>query len=92
MFKIEDKFTVNMRKDNVMNCIKFRNSFEQYYREYFSHWRASSLVKQEQILSQMIDSDFVHESILIDEIILLYDIVRDECVKRLAFSVCDESE
>lgn len=74
-----------------MYSFEFRKVFEEYHKEVFSHWKAKSLVEQEAILSQLIDSDLFEHFVLIDEVILLYDLVRDECVKRLSVS-CSKDE
>lgn len=70
-----------------MNGFEFRDAFKEYHKELFSHWKSKSLVEQEAILSQLIDSDLFEHFVLIDEVVLLYDMVRDECVKRLELSV-----
>lgn len=67
-----------------MFSFEFRTIFEEYHRELFSHWQTSSLVEQEVLLSRIIHSDLFESFVLIDEVILLYDLVRDECVRRLA--------
>lgn len=67
--------------------VEFRRVFEEYHKEIFSHWKVKSLIEQEQILSDLIDSDLFENFVLIDEVIVLYDLVRDECVRRLTMSV-----
>lgn len=67
-----------------MHNFGFRKTFEEYHKELFSHWKASSLVEQEALLFQIIDSDLFDNFVLIDEVILLHDLVRDECVRRLS--------
>lgn len=64
--------------------LDFSKQFEEYYRNWFSKCKASQLVKYEQNLSQFIDSDFYDEFVLCDEVNILYDLVRDECVYRVA--------
>ena len=56
----------------------------------FSHWRISSLVEQEFILLQLINSDLFEDFILIDEVIVLHGLVRDECMRRLVRSLHEE--
>jgi len=73
-----------------MFSFEFRKIFEEYHKELFSHWQVSSLVEQEALLSQIIRSDLFDNFVLIDEVILLYDLVRDECVRRLVISVRSE--
>lgn len=45
------------------------------------------LVQEVRSLENMLDNDDVANSVLIDIVISLYDIARDECVERLAKSV-----
>ena len=74
-------------ENGCISIFEFDKVFREYHKEYFSHWNVSSLVEQEEVLSKLIDSDLFQEFILADEIIVLYDMIRDECVKRLALSV-----
>lgn len=60
------------------------DSFREYYKRLLSTVKLSTLAQQEEILSRMIDDDTVADSYLIDEVVLLYDLVRDECVRRIA--------
>ena len=62
----------------------FTTQFEKYYRNWFSTCKASQLVKYEQNLSKFIDSDLYFDCVLCDEINVLYELVRDECVYRVA--------
>ena len=70
-----------------ISIFEFDRVFKEYHKNYFIHWKVSSLVEQENILSQLIDCDFFSNFILADEVIMLYDLVRDECVKRLALGI-----
>lgn len=60
------------------------DSFREHYKRFLSTSKLITLVEQENFLSRMIDDDIVIESLLIDEVIILYDLVRDECVRRVA--------
>lgn len=62
----------------------YMKAFREYWQERFSHSKASHLVKVEQWLSDFIDSDLFEDSILSDEALAMYELVRDECVKRVA--------
>ncbi len=66
---------------------EFRRGFIDYHKRVFSNWNTSTLVEQEKLLGKIIDSDMAEDFVLIDEVIELYDMVRDECVKRLAHVV-----
>ena len=70
--------------------MNLREEFTKYYKDWFSSWNASNLIKQEQLLSDLIDSDLFMDFILCDEVVLLYDLIRDECVRRLALSCKSE--
>lgn len=76
--------------DNHISASEFNRVFKTYFKEWFSGCNTTTLVKQEDILSQLIDSDFGPDFILIDEVIVLYDLVRDECVRRLAISIRED--
>lgn len=73
-----------------VSVFKFDRVFREYYEDYFRDCKVSSLVKQEDILSRLIDSDLFDDFVLADEVILLYDLIRDECVRRLALAVQGE--
>lgn len=70
--------------------MNLREEFMKYYKDWFSSWNASNLVKQEQVLSDLIDSELFMDFILCDEVVLLYDLIRDECVRRLALNCKSE--
>lgn len=70
----------------------FDEQFKEYYRNWFSTCKASSLVRYEENLSQIIDSDLFDGFVLSDEVIVLYDLVRDECVYRVAKMVEQPTE
>ena len=75
-----------MENKNI-SIFEFGRVFKEYHKDYFSHWRISSLIEQEHVLSQLIDSELFPNFVLADEVIMLYDLIRDECVKRLSMSV-----
>lgn len=64
--------------------MKNAKEFEKHYQEWFRGFNAKRLVECEQNLSNFIDSDLFCDFILSDEVILLYDLIRDECVRRVA--------
>lgn len=62
--------------------MKYYELFRVHYREWIAGMKSSSIVEYERNLSALIDSDLFDDCILNDEISALYDIIRDECVKR----------
>ena len=63
----------------------YREIAKKHYADFFKKSSSSSLVKYEDQLSKMIDSDFMCETFLFDMVIVLYELVRDECVRRVSF-------
>ena len=63
--------------------MEYMKQFEQHYEEWLKGMKARSLVDYEQNLSKIIDSEFFSDCILSDEIILLYELIRNECVVRV---------
>lgn len=59
---------------------------EKYYREWFKGFSAVDLVKHEQILSDLVDNDAVYDSLVIDDVVKMLELIRDECVRRVAMS------
>ena len=55
-----------------------------FYKDYFSGCSASELIRNEDQLSKLIDDDSFSYTLLIDEALMLYELVRDECVRRVA--------
>lgn len=64
--------------------MKYMKDFKEHYQEWLRGFSAKRLVECEENLSSFIDSDLFSSFILSDEVILLYDMVRDECVRRVA--------
>lgn len=62
----------------------YKEMFSQYWEERFRYFKASRLIEAEQWLSVFIDSDLFEDSMLSDEALVMYELVRDECVKRVA--------
>lgn len=58
--------------------------FTEHYKDWFKGMHIKRLVECEENLSSFIDCDLFGSFILSDEVILLYDMVRDECVRRVA--------
>lgn len=68
----------------------YMDSFREHYKDVFGGMSASGLVIHEERLSRLLDNDEFSHVILIDEAIALYEIVRDECVKRVAILASSE--
>ncbi len=64
----------------------FHNNVEEHFKAVFAHTHIKDLVRYEADLSKFIDSDFFNGFILQDEILVIYDLVRDECVNRCRIS------
>ena len=64
--------------------MNYNEHFEKHYRSWLEDMSASRLIEYEQNLSRFIDSDLFSDSPLSDETIVLYELIRDECVKRVA--------
>lgn len=63
----------------------FLELYKIHYREFFSRMSDGCLIRQEELVSRLIDADFSSELIQLDEILALYEIIRDECVRRVSF-------
>lgn len=72
--------------------MKYMEHFEQHYEEWLKGMKAKSLVDYEQNLSKLIDSDLFQDCILSDEIIRLYELIRNECVARVYIVAKYENE
>lgn len=62
----------------------YLEQLKKFYQDYFSTCAFSELVRREDQLSRLIDDDSFSYTLLIDEALLLYELVRDECVRRIA--------
>lgn len=69
--------------------MKYMEQFKEHYKEWFRGCSAKRLVDFEKNLCNVIDSDLIENFVLCDEVIALYEIVRDECVYRVAKMVED---
>ncbi len=63
--------------------MKYEQHFKEHYEEWLKGFSVKSLVKHEQILSELIDGKLALDSLLCDEILMLYELVRNECVARV---------
>jgi len=54
----------------------------------FSNWVISfpdyRIIEETNTLKKIIESDFMNESVLFDYVLSLYDLCRDECVRRFS--------
>lgn len=64
--------------------MNYMEIFKEHYREVFSRCTASELVQQEERLSRLIDDDEFSYSLLIDEALAMYELLRNECVRRVS--------
>ena len=64
--------------------MEYTNIFNSYWQDRFSHSSLDNLVEQERLLSKLIDDDSFSGFLMMDEIMSLYELVRDECISRLA--------
>lgn len=58
--------------------------FVAYYSEWLKGFDNDSLVKYEENLSDFIDCDLYDGFLLADEVNILYELIRDECVRRVS--------
>lgn len=61
----------------------FLERYKTYYRAQVLDWPNFCLFQQEALISRLIDSDDYSNLLSFDEITALYDIIRDECVRRV---------
>lgn len=64
----------------------FLELYKIHYRDVVTRWSDCCLFQQEALISRMIDSDDYSNLRTFDEIIALYDVIRDECVRRVGLS------
>ena len=73
----------------------FLNLYKIHYTDMATRLSDARLVRQDQYVSQLIDLDFASELFQIDEILVLHDVLRDECVRRVrcsSFSCHDDDD
>jgi len=63
--------------------MRYLEHFEEHYKNWFNDMHIKQLVQCEKDLSAFIDSDFYESFILGDEVETLYQIICDECIRRL---------
>lgn len=75
-----------------MGDLKYLDYFREHYKDWFKGMHIKRLVECEQNLSAFIDSDLYEHFVLGDEVEILYQLVRDECVHRCAIrsTITDE--
>lgn len=69
---------------NYSEMVKYNRMFAEYWEKRYTDYSLSHLVQDEQWLSRFIDSDAFTESPLSDEVLEMFDLVRNECVRRVA--------
>ncbi|MCC8139472.1 MAG: hypothetical protein LIO67_04075 [Lachnospiraceae bacterium] len=70
----------------------YMDTFKSHYRGVLSQSSTSALVRVDDNLSRLIDSDLTEGCMLLDEIQALHGLCRDECMHRLASSVRSGSD
>lgn len=60
------------------------NLFRTYWKNEFSSCSTKMLIEYESVLSEFIDNDYFGSSVLIDEVLIMYELVRNECVHRVS--------
>lgn len=69
--------------------MKYIDFFRRYYFGFFKSCDNNSLVNYEHTLKDIIDCGLHSDIPVTDEILILYEMVRDECVFRL--SIIDDN-
>lgn len=70
--------------------MKFQEQFKLDYEQWFREMSAKQLVKYIRNIEQYIDSDLFEDSLLADEMLILYDLSREECIHRVSkMAECD---
>lgn len=67
----------------------YEKEFEKFWKDRFARLSLGSLVEYVRWLEKFIDSDMIFGCPLNDEILDLYEFVRDECVDRCEVSLSD---
>lgn len=57
---------------------------KEFYKDYFSACTLSELVRREDQFTRLLDDDAFSYTLLIDMALALHELVRDECVRRVA--------
>lgn len=65
---------------------------ERQYVEWFRGFSNGSLARHISVMERLIDSNDFAESLLIDDGIRIYDLLRDECVRRVSLMSRYESK
>lgn len=68
----------------IARMAEYDDFFRAYWHERFVGSSLKGLVEWERQLSVMIDSDTFDSNPLSDEILVMFDLVRSECVRRCA--------
>ena len=71
--------------------MKYMEHFEKHYRDWIKGFDNSSLVQYERNLSSFIDCELFEDFLMSDELLMLYEIIRDECVNRVSNMVAWKS-
>lgn len=67
--------------------MRYYEIFKQRYSNMLKGYCDAELVKAVSEIEMIIDSDITNAFPMIDELMIIYDIVRDECVSRLCAQV-----
>lgn len=64
--------------------MKYEEHFKKNYVGLVQGFDNNSLVRSEQDLRDFIDSEFYRDFVLAKEVHVLHELIRDECVRRVA--------
>lgn len=64
--------------------MQYDKCFEKHYSEWFRGMKASRLIEYEKNLCRFLETDLYDDFPLIDEVLTLRDLIRDECVFRVS--------
>ncbi len=64
--------------------MKYEEHFKKNYADLIQGFDNDSLVTSERDLRCFIDSEFYQDFLLAKELHVLYELIRDECVRRVA--------
>ena len=69
----------------------YMEHFKEHYKEHFGRISSTQLVIEEERISRLLDDDEFSYSLLIDVALAMYELIRDECVRRVSkFSKYDD--